>query len=259
MQDLFDASAWVGVWPFGAGRHETLSALIDALLAQGIDGAAVSPVRAVLAPEPMSWNLALLDDVRREARTGFTLAWVPVINPALPGWERDLDACLGAGGDLPGAVRLIPNYHGYAANDAVAVDCARRIAAAGRPVIVQMRMQDERAHHPLMLVPGVDPGAVARLAHAVPGARFIAGSPYMAELATLAPAPNVAAELSMVENGDTLPSALAVLGPHRLLFGTHAPLHYPAPSVAKLRDADDATLAAIAGSAARTLMGVATS
>jgi hypothetical protein len=255
---LFDASAWVGAWPFGAGRHETLSALIDALLAQGIDGAAVSPVRAVLAPEPMSWNLALLDDVRREARTGFALSWVPVINPTLTGWERDLDACLDAGGDLPGAVRLIPNYHGYAPDAPVAIECVRRVAAVGRPVIVQLRMQDERAHHPLMLVPGVDPGAVVRLAQAVPEARIIAGAPYMAELATLAPAPNVAVELSMAENGDTLPSALAALGPDRLLFGTHAPLHYPAPSVAKLRGADD-VLAVVAGGTARAAMGVTTS
>lgn len=257
--NLFDASAWVGAWPFGAGRHETLSELIDVLLACGIEGAAVSPVRAVLAPEPMTWNRALLDDIRREARmdASFTLPWVPVINPAVPGWERDLAECLAAGGDLIGAVRLIPNYHGYAPDAPAAIACARAVADAGHPVIVQIRMLDERAHHPLMKVPGVAPEAIVRLARARPGMRIIAAAPFMAELASFADCASISVELSMVENGETLPSAIAQLGVDRVLFGTHAPIHSIAPSVAKLRGMDDATIEAVAGGKARATMGIA--
>jgi uncharacterized protein len=257
--NLFDASAWVGAWPFGAGRSETLSELIDALLACGIEGAAVSPVRAVLAPEPMTWNRALLDNVRREARAdeSFTLSWVPVINPTVPGWERDLAECLDAGGDLIGAVRLIPNYHGYAPDAPAAIACARAVADAGHPVIVQVRMLDERAHHPLVKVPGVAPEAIVRLAHALPGARIIAAAPYMAEFASLAACASISVELSMVENGETLPSAIDLVGAGRVLFGTHAPIHSIAPAVAKLRGMDDATIAAVAGGTARVTMGVA--
>jgi len=50
---------------------------------------------------------------------------------------------------------------------------------------------------------------------------------------------------------DALGAALALLGPHRLLLGTHTPFKYPQVGPLRVRvrtsDADDATRAAILG------------
>jgi predicted TIM-barrel fold metal-dependent hydrolase len=81
----------------------------------------------------------------------------------------------------------------------------------------------------------------------VPDARFLACGVYQAELAALAKAPNVAVELSSVESGDALANALAVIGPERLLLGTHAPVYEPAPGVAKVAGAVHDSVAAHVG------------
>lgn len=244
---LFDASAWTGIWPFTMSAPVGLGDLVACLRRAGIAGAAVSPLNAVLAPEPQTSNLTLVD-AARALDDDFALRLVPVIDPSLPGWGRDVDAMLEAAPDRFAAVKLAPNYHRYAVDGGAAVAFARRAAEAGLGVCIQVRMLDERAHHPLMQVPGVPADGIARLAQAVPEGRFLACGVYQAELAALASAANVVAELSAVESGDALANANAVLGPERLMLGTHAPVHDPFPAVAKARGVtDDAGIAARVG------------
>ena len=45
-------------------------------------------------------------------------------------------------------------------------------------------------------------------------------------------------ELSSIESGDTLTDAIIEIGADRLLLGTHAPIYYPLPAVAKLTTSD---------------------
>ena len=149
---------------------------------------------------------------------------------------------------LVGAVKMVPNYHRYDVYGESAVALAKRASSAGLGICVQVRILDERAHHPLMQVPGVPVEGIARLAQAVPDARFLACGVYQSELAGLAGAPNVAVELSSIESGDALATALAVIGPRRRLLGTHAPVYDPAPAVAKVRGVTEhATIAARVG------------
>ena len=241
--NLFDASAWAGIWPFTMGAPVNLDELVARLQRVGIGGAAVSPLNAVLAPEPQAVNLALIAAV--SALDGdFPVRFVPVIESSLPGWERDLDAVLESGRGLVGAVKIVPNYHRYDVDGEPAVALARRASDAGLGICVQVRVLDERAHHPLMQVPGVPVNRIARLAQVVPGARFLACGVYQAELTALADAPNVAVELSSIESGDALANALVVIGPERLMLGTHTPVYDPAPAVAKVHGVtDDAFIA----------------
>jgi len=237
----FDASAWAGIWPFTMSAPVSLAAVVTRLEATGVTGAAISPLNAVLAPEPMGANLALLAEFDRANTAAFDVRVVPVINPSLPGWEDDFASLVRDHGAALGAVKLVPNYHGYAVDGRETIALARAAGAAGLGVCVQARMLDERAHHPLMKVPGVAADGIARLAAAVPEARFLACGLYQAELAHIAPAGNVSAELSSVESGDALANALAVLGEDRLLLGTHAPVYDPAPGVAKAAAGDPDT------------------
>ena len=244
---LFDASAWTGIWPFTMSAPVDLHELVARLRRAGIGGAAISPLNAVLAPEPQAANLALIEAAA--ALDGdFDLRVVPVIDPSLPGGERDLDAVLEAGAGLVGAVKLVPNYHRYDVNGDAAVALARWATTAGLGVCIQVRVLDERAHHPLMQVPGVPVEGITRLAQGVPDGRFLACGVYQAELAALAGAPNVAVELSSVESGDALANALAVIGPERLMLGTHASVYDSIPAVAKVRGVpDDAAIATCVG------------
>lgn len=243
----FDASAWAGMWPFTTSVTTSLPELYRNLIAAGISGAAVSPLNAVLAPEPMGVNLALIDQAGLLANDDFEIRVVPVLDPSLPGWERDLEKLLSEHDALIGAVKILPNYHNYAVDGSEAVALARAVTHAGLGLCVQVRMLDERAHHPLMNVSGVPPEGIVCLAEAVPGVRILACAVFQAELAAIAGAPNISVELSSIESGDTLANALAAVGKDRVLLGSHAPIYYPAASVAKVSNtaSDAATISRI--------------
>lgn len=229
----FDASAWVGMWPFTASAPVSLADLAESLASVGISGAAVSPIHAVLAPEPMSANIALIEEAVAIG-PAFDVRVAPIINPSLPGWERDLAEVLEVGGESIGAIRIVPNYHGYAVDGEESRAIGRAVVSAGLGLCIQLRMLDERAHHPLMVVPGTPIDGVARLADAVPDLRILACGIYNAELPGIAAVGNVSAELSSVESGDVLATALRIVPAERLMLGTHAPIYYPAAGVAKV-------------------------
>lgn len=235
---MHDASVFTGPWPFATGEHETLPTLAAALRRVGISAAAVSPARAILAPEPAAHNAALARQARRWHEPDVRFVPVPIIDPSSPCWRDHLAACHELVDGGPRAVKIVPNYHGYDVLDGSVIALATELVPDRTTLCVQLRMTDERAHHPLMKVPGVDPASVVDLAKRVPDLPILACAPYLAELPVLAPAPNVHAELSFVESGYLLRDALHALGPNRLLLGTHAPLHYPAPGVAKLTSDD---------------------
>lgn len=244
----FDACAWTGTWPFTMHAPVALADLVAGLKAEGITGAAISPLNAVLSPEPMTANLDLLAEAARFADETFDLRVAPVLNPGLPGWERDLSLLLDSHRTAIGAIKIVPNFHSYEVDGPDANALARSVSEAGLGLCVQVRIQDERAHHPLMKVPGVPMEGLARLAAAVPAGRLLACGVYQSELAGIAGTTNVSAELSSVESGDTLANALAALGADRVLLGTHAPIYYPASGVAKVErtEHDDDTLNRVA-------------
>jgi hypothetical protein len=240
----FDASAWAGIWPFTMHAPVSLADLVADLKAAGITGASISPLNAVLTPEPMTANVALLTEAAQFADESFNLRVAPILNPSLPGWERDLSMLLDSHRAAIGAIKIVPSYHGYDVDGPNATALARAVSGAGLGLCVQIRMLDERAHHPLMKVPAVPIEGIARLAAALQTGRLLACGVFQSELAGIAGSPNVSAELSSVESGDTLTNALAVMGADRVLLGTHAPIYYPAAGVAKVdgSERDDGAL-----------------
>ena len=249
-----DVAAWTGLWPFTMTREANLANLVTSLHDVGIDGAIASPLNAILGPDPMLANRDLLDTCR-SAGDEFLLRVAPILDPTLPGWERDLDEL--ASDPLVVAIRLVPAYHRFTIDGADAVAITRAVTERGLPLCVQVRIIDERAHHPLMLVPAVPAAAIARLAGAVPNASILVGGAFQSEMPAIADAANVAVELSSVESADTLANALAVLGPQRLLLGTHAPIYTPAPGVAKADETDDpAIVQQITSGNARTMFNL---
>lgn len=259
VRNAFDASAWVGPWPFGDGGDEALGSVIGRLREAGVQGAVFSPLRALLAPEPATANLQLCREIAASDRGNFDARFLPVVNPSLPHWRSQIAAWIGTGSAAIAGIKLIPNYHAYALSDTCVQEVAAFAVEHGLPLCIQVRMLDERAHHPRMLVPAVPVAEIVALAAAYPSLPVLVCGLFNAELVAIASATNVRVELSSIESGDTLPNVLKALPPERVLLGTHAPIYYPAPALAKLQGdgiGEDA-LTAIAGGNARVLFGKA--
>ena len=96
--NTFDASAWIGRWPFSFCDAHTAKSLQAHLRQHGIGAALVSPLDAVFAPEPGPANRDLL----RQTRGLKGLVPVPVINPALD--------VLASGMLRPDILKLAPRY-----------------------------------------------------------------------------------------------------------------------------------------------------
>jgi uncharacterized protein len=231
-----DASAFVGAWPFGLYKHVTAKDLALRLENAGFSEAAVSPLEAVLQPDPMPANRSFLAAIGEP--TAIPLIPVPVVNPAMGTWHAqltELEHLLG--GELP-AVKVLPNYHLYGLDERRLNDLSSELTEKSVPICVQIRMADERTHHPLMIVPSVSPEAINAYATRFPQLRVLVCGAYLRELGAYRNRPNVAVELSFVESGHLLSDTLVILGPDRVAIGTHSPLHTATAGAAKL-DSDE--------------------
>jgi predicted TIM-barrel fold metal-dependent hydrolase len=241
---LFDALAWTGAWPFSPVAVHEARSLAAELAANGISGALVSPFEAVFAPDPAPANRRLLHDTR--ATSG--LVPVPVVNPALPGWERELEACRADA--RVRIVRLLPAYHGYRLDGRAAAAFARVAAADGLAVAVQMRLVDERHEHHAVRVRPVPVAALESFARRTPELRLLASGLLRSEIKAVAPRlSGVRFDTAFAEWLDTVPDLLARARPEQLVFATNAPLLIPAAGRAKVATASvpDSVRAAIGG------------
>ncbi|HHT27142.1 MAG TPA: amidohydrolase family protein [Firmicutes bacterium] len=252
MKSLIDTSVFVGNWPFQPLKENTCATLKRHLTSYGVTQAWVANVEAVLLPDPMYGNETLFTELPSDP------FFVPVviINPTLATWRADLQYCIAQGAR---AVKILPNYHQYTLDEPVVSELVQAAHADGLTLCVQMRITDERAHHPLMKVPCVPAAALAALAKQHPYARFLACAVFHAELPRLAGIANVWAELSHVESMETLVTALQVMGDDHLVFGSHSPFLYFKAVQAKLAcspgTVSEQTLDKVSYANAQTLLG----
>lgn len=234
--NYFDASTWIGRWPFSFAQAHTPRSLAARLKKHGIDRALVSPLDAVFAPAPQPANRALFVATRAFR----ALLPVPVINPALASWREDLAEV--ARDRRVRAVRLLPNYHGYRL-DLPAVD--ELVAALRRHrlrLIVQMQLIDARhEYHALTIkpVPTDDLAGLLRRHRALP---VLASGLLRPDLMKLARrSPTLLADLSFAEWHDTMEHLTARVSTRQLAFASHTPFLITAAARAKL---DSSTLPA---------------
>jgi predicted TIM-barrel fold metal-dependent hydrolase len=251
--ELTDTSVFCGHWPFRELPLHSPAELKAHLSARNVRQAWITPLETVLHADPMPANKQLFESIDGDA---FFLP-TPVINITLATWQRDLELCLNRWKCR--IIKLIPNYHRYELADPRVSELLAMCAVKNVPVGVQMRMQDERGHHPLMIVPGVKAESLAILAGNNPCNRFLACGAYSSELKHFHDLNNVWAELSFVESGQALANALHALKPERLVFASHSPLYYFEAQSKKLDvDECDATaeqLTKIAQTNAQELLG----
>ena len=251
MNRFVDTSVFCGYWPFRCLQHRTPETLKAHLRQGGVCQAWVAAAEAVLYPDPMQANEPLFEAIDGDP----FFVPVAVIDVTLGTWRRDARQCLDRWGCR--ALKLVPNYHQVDLGDPRVAELVATAGEADVPVCIQLRMMDERSHHSLMRVPGVAADDVVALARQRPDVRFLACGAYLGDLATLAEAPNVWAEISLVESGQALASAVAAMGSERLVFASHSPFLYfdavaakldvdpadvPPEQIARIRERNAATL-----------------
>ena len=247
-----DVNAWLGSWPFQYFHDDSARRLEDRLRGEGIAHAMVGSPEAAFNQDCLAVNRLL---VKRLAGST-ALHPVLALDPTRGDWQDILS--LGRDEGIA-AIRLFPAYHGYELGSAPALTAVEHIADAGCTVLfLQMRMEDERTHHPRCRIPALDVGPILELAGRFPTLPVVALCPYYHEAVELGKGPgNVRFDLSHVETLRTVTSLLSEVALERVLLGTHVPFLQSRAALMKLEApyVPEAARRAIGFENARAILG----
>ena len=137
MMNYMDFNCFSGNWPFYKVRYNTVEKLAAQHKRIGVTGGVISSLEAIFYQDPYEAELALAKELE-----GTDYLHAMILNPRLPGWKDDLHR---AQRDLNiKAVRLVPGFQGYTLADPVLEEVAADLRMYGLPVILTLRMRDER-------------------------------------------------------------------------------------------------------------------
>lgn len=250
---IIDTNTWVGHWPFRRVRLTDAAGLGRLMERTGTGLSLVSPLSGPFYRDCLTAVEEMLED---DDWDGSRMKPVAVVNPHFPGWREDLQTMARQMGCV--ALRLIPNYHDYTLYTDEAVQAAQAAIDLGLPVIVTVRMHDERSHHPRMYVPPVPVEDIRFLMRMVPEARYLLSQATFAEVSGLLSEMDLVADAGW-EMSYKPPAFLVerIAGEHgveRLLYGSGAVLQYPESLLHPVQQApiaDEAREAILSGNARR--------
>jgi predicted TIM-barrel fold metal-dependent hydrolase len=235
--EIVDTNVHLFDWPFRRLKYGRTDALVAKLCQHRITSAWAGSFEAVLQKQLDLVNRRLAEECK--ANGDGLLIPVGSVNPTWPDWEADLQECHERH-RMPG-VRLYPMYHGYGLDHP---EFARLLAeAARRNMLVQivLRLEDERVHHPAVIVEAVDVSPLVGLLKNLPEAKVqlinSAGPLLGKNVAALVKETTVTFDIAATEgNGGvgrliegTNYSYRGAIPVERLLFGSHAP-YFPCES-----------------------------
>ncbi len=226
---LLDVNAAAGFWPIQRFSYQHLQELDLVFEAERIETAWVSAVESILYPEPETHDRRLFHDIGAFPR----LQAVKTVNPLLANWERSCREDLAS---YPiAALKLFPNYHGYSLVHPQVAELCRFATARRLPIVIALRVNDERNQPVSMQVAGVPAAQMVELSLKFPEAVLIAASAYKGELKTLATGSrHLLCDISFLDGDDTLAGASCLMPTDRLVFGSHAPFLHARSAVFKV-------------------------
>ena len=227
---MIDADLLLGHYPFRplpAPSHDP-QRIKDYLQVRGIRRACVASLHAAFYADPQQGNREHLPQVVGD---DFFLP-VGTINPALHNWRTTLARCVEEYGCR--IMRLMPNYHMYSLADPFVDSFLAEAQRRQVTVAIVKRLEDERMHHLLMKVPGVDNGEITALAQRYPYPLIVL-SAYLPEIKELASASHqLYFDLAFAETMNTMQRLTEAVPCERLLFSTHTPFFYPEAAIGKV-------------------------
>lgn len=227
---IIDVNAWTGPWPGLVNVPYDVASVRSSLRGYGVERIFMAPLAAAWSANPHLCNPA----VYKAADEYDDISPVPVIDPTLPTWQEELAKA--AGHRAVRMVKLLPGYGGY--DLAGAYELYEEAGRANLVVMVQIRIDDRRRHHPLAMVPDVPAGDVVEAAKRHPDLRLVMGGASTATLreyaAQVRDLPDLYADTSQVDGVDSLKMLVDAGIGDKLLFGSHAPVFMPAASMARV-------------------------
>lgn len=248
---IVDTNVSLFRWPFRRLPLDEPDALLTRLRTLGVTEAWAGSFEALLQRDMSAVNRRLV------ALCGRFPFFKPVgcVNPKLPGWREDLRQCV----EVPDlrAVRLYPNYHGYALDEPVFRDLLRAVGEAGLLLQIAASMEDTRTQSRLVQVPDVDLRPLGGLLAALPETQvqLLNWRPRPAVVAQLAKLPGVFFDTARLDGTDGVPALVRALPPGRVWYGSHAPFLVPEAALIRVHESgrleDREVLDVLGGNAAR--------
>lgn len=240
---IIDTNLYVGPHPFRESITTAPAALAAKLAKQNVTQAWAGSFEALLQRDITSVNAHL---VRSCAEHGAgILKPVGSIHPKLPGWRKDLQLCIEQ--HAMKAIRLHPNYHGYALDDPAFRELLEVATAQKLLVQIVAQMEDERTQHPLVQVKPVDFKPLSALLKQMPGTRVMVLNANRAMSMTTLAGSEVWLDIAMLESVGGIENLLKDWPQDRVVFGSHAPFFYWESAKLKLQESElsESQLAAI--------------
>lgn len=136
-----DTTCFAGAWPSRLAATANGGELTDYADRFGLSALWVSHLASFFGFDTRTGNESLLDVCAADNRLRPFL----VVNPAEPGWERELDWARSVGAQ---GIRLSPGYHCYELNTGPVDELRAAAHEVALPLHVLLRLDDQRVRHP---------------------------------------------------------------------------------------------------------------
>ena len=227
---IIDVNAWTGPWPALVNVPYDVASVRSTLRAYGVERIFMAPLAAAWSANPHLCNQVVYEAADEYA----DISPVPVIDPTLPMWPEELEKA--AGHRAVPMFKLLPGYGRYGLD--AADELFEEAGRASLAVMVQIRIDDPRRHHPLAQVPDVHAGEVVETAKRHPDLKLVMGGASAATLRELAAQvrdlPGLYADTSQVDGVDSVKTLVDEGIGGKLLFGSHAPVFMPSAALARV-------------------------
>ncbi|MCA8994508.1 MAG: amidohydrolase family protein [Planctomycetaceae bacterium] len=220
---IIDANVSLFRWPFRRFPLDETRLLAEKLQSLGVSEAWAGSFEGVFHRDVAGVNSRLVDECRKHP------IFLPIgsVNLTLPGWETDLQRCLGQHNMV--GVRVHPNYHGYTLEREAFAELLSIAAEAGRFVQIAVSMEDTRTQNELVPVADVDISPLVPLLkqHQKARVHLLNYRPQATFLEQIRELPGVYFDTARVDGTDSIPRLVEAAAPGRVLFGSHAPFLVP--------------------------------
>ena len=165
--DIIDSNVHLFDWPFRKLKYADTNALAAKLRKHRITKAWAGNFEVVLHTQFDAANRRLAEECRSKGDGMFVA--IGSVSPGGPDWEEDLRR-LHEQYRMSG-VRLYPAYHGYSLDHPDFAKLIGETTKRGLLVQIVLRMEDERCHHPALVIEPVDVGPLAEVLQKLPQAK----------------------------------------------------------------------------------------
>lgn len=232
---ITDVNVWLSRWPNRRLPLDETPQLVSTLTSLNITEAWCASLDGLLHRDLRAVNRRTVAECQQHAPG--MLRPVAVINPALPGWQADLEDCRQLNIRI---LRLMPGWHGY---DLTSPDFRQLLQSAHQArMLVQicLRLEDPRIQHTLLQIPDIDASPLLAPEITAINCRLM----LLNALATtsldlagrLAASAGIAFDIAMLEGLAGLERLTSALPGNRIHYGSFSPVFVPQATSLKLQE-----------------------